>query len=1554
MRSSSYERLPNESELNEARQIMQSSHYTEDLGLGDDLGSYQVRPPTYYGEGPFDPPSSEDEGESLLEKEVNEPQSPGRAERGDAELDWRNRPEKRSSSLRALLYSLVALVSLAGVIGIIAATSYPGSSLRGTGFKRITMDHIFNGTFLPDAYRLHWVPEAGDGVFSILQDGYIKLVDLKTNSTKNLVARQDVKDENGQPLLWMKWQLSADMKYILLKAHERKQWRWSSFGNYYVHHIETKKTHPIIPPTNPPVTSYATWSPTGKSIAYVADNDLYIKPSASPSTSPIRITTSGNASLFHGVPDWVYEEEIFSGDYALWWSPDSSKIAFLAFDETLVDEYKFPVYNPTGNANEVVPYTNDVVMKYPKPGYNNPLVSVHIFDLARYLANDTAIANGFPAANSTLTLDWEKRQKPDNSVILEVAWVDNSTLLVKEVNRNADEGSVILFNLDAVDEESRSHGRVVRRLGKAGEEGDEGWIDNKQTIYPLPSSLSIADSNAYLDVVPTSEGYNHIALFSPAGSSSPQFLTSGKWEVTSGIKAIDSERRIVYFEAAHPSSIERHLYSVPLPSNNSSGLVEPAALTDVTKPSYYSADFSPQAGFYLLNYHGPSIPWQKVVQVNDTAFQYVLTTNERLLNASRQYEVATVLHSTILSDGYELNVKEIRPPRMDDSGRTKYPVLFRVYGGPQSQLVDLKFNRDWHDFLVCGLQYIVVIVDGRGTGFKGRKLRNPVKGNLGYWETIDQINAAKVWASRGYTDPKRIGIWGWSYGGFMSSKVVEANAGIHSLAMAIAPVTSWRLYDSIYTERYMNLPDLNPGGYVNASISNVTGFQHVEYLLAHGSADDNVHFANSAHLLDMLTEAQVRSFRFRMFTDSDHSITRRGAQREVYEYMTRFLTERWGKGGRRRGCHPTSEISLNVLPMSFPVSLTFPPSVDPVMVGPPNIPKAFKERPRGLWKARVTAARASANNIPDRKEKSPRPISDIDDDSPKTPSSLSSHPPRPVKKQRTDSSSDSYSSSSDEEEGVYYWDFSRRCSRHRDRVSKWTTRAKIMDTSSTASRGMSQDERMTCDLDDWDDLKELFAKAAEQYEGDDASETIPLLRGVIHECHRFLIFYPDPSVLFSNQPSQPELFLFPKEKYTLPSSEQILNVVQTPSSKIGEQSARRERKCKCVELPTAFHAILGTALFLFGNLIAQDPSLALEGEPTVPTSYWLAALDVFETGENLPSRTSGMKQCDAPEDWRMAVVWGRTLVCLADELVSRQIQAKQEGIDLSTVGLDISEPQWPPESPFFTIAAQRQPITRRMSFNTATPNDLLVLAMDQFSRGIFHMPHPQYHLAQTVAPSGSSNSQSSSSFRSLSSSSPSNPTLTSAVQAVPNQGYFSRAKELYTIASEVLLVAEKLENPPEREYWARWADSVFNQMKMEADKDSWRQLILRSRGRCWLVVGSATVEEIEAALERGEMNVLKSEDAIDAREGLAMAISFYERAKGSARDAETGDVISVEDADAEADDLQPLLTEALLTLANLTEDSKEREELYARAKVEAGMDLDFELDADEDMVDATS
>ncbi|TFK48488.1 hypothetical protein OE88DRAFT_1664326 [Heliocybe sulcata] len=279
----------------------------------------------------------------------------------------------------------------------------------------------------------------------------------------------------------------------------------------------------------------------------------------------------------------------------------------------------------------------------------------------------------------------------------------------------------------------------------------------------------------------------------------------------------------------------------------------------------------------------------------------------------------------------------------------------------------------------------------------------------------------------------------------------------------------------------------------------------------------------------------------------------------------------------------------------------------------------------------------------------------------------------------------------------------------------------------------------------------------------------------------------------------------------------------------------------------------------------------------------------------------------------MAIVWGRTLVCLADEKISRSMQARREAEEAGQVyssfmaydSFMAEEPKWPEDSIFFAIAQRRPPVTRRMSLASASANDIMMLAMDQFSRGIFHMPHAQSSHTHHFHCSSSSHAAESASF--------------------------SRPKELFTIASEVLNLAERLDSASERQYWASWADSVFNQMKMEVDMDSWRGPITSARGRCWLIMGSAKVDEMESALERGESGVLRSEDAEEAREGLAMAISFFERAKGSS-------------VQSEQEELQSLLAEALLTLANLTIDNNKREELYSRAQAEGGDQVILELE----------
>lgn len=256
------------------------------------------------------------------------------------------------------------------------------------------------------------------------------------------------------------------------------------------------------------------------------------------------------------------------------------------------------------------------------------------------------------------------------------------------------------------------------------------------------------------------------------------------------------------------------------------------------------------------------------------------------------YSIPTVEYTTIKNaNGDNMNAKIVYPPNFDPS--KKYPVLMNPYGGPNSQTVNMKYNVGFMYFLTSN-DVITLIVDGRGTGFKGRAYRTCVASHLGMYEIQDQIEAAKYMAKLEYVDSKRIGIWGWSYGGYVTSKVVEADSRVFSLAMAVAPVTDWKFYDTVYTERFMKTPVQNPVGYLNSAVTSMEGFKHVSFLMIHGTADDNVHFQNSAELVWHLTGAGIKDYTAQYYTDSDHSIYENGANSLVYGKMLTFLCDKWG------------------------------------------------------------------------------------------------------------------------------------------------------------------------------------------------------------------------------------------------------------------------------------------------------------------------------------------------------------------------------------------------------------------------------------------------------------------------------------------------------------------------------------------------------------------------------------------------------------------------------------------------------------------------------------
>jgi len=656
---------------------------------------------------------------------------------------------------------------------------------------------------------------------------------------------------------------SPDLKKVLIATDTKNVWRHSFTGIYWILDVDSQTAEPLDAKNPELRVQLAQWSPDSKSISYTSANNLFLRKVESQET--VQVTKDGGPEFFYGIPDWVYEEEVFGDNSATWWSSNGDFLAFLRTNETLVPEYPVQFFIDRPSGEEPAPgeesYPEVQQLKYPKSGAPNPFVDLLFFDVVKGDMFSVDIGGAF---------------EPENLLITDVLWA-NGQVLIKETNRVSDIMRVVLVDVTA------RTGKTVRTIDVG--EIDGGWfeISHDTTFIPADPGNGRPD-DGYLDVIIHEDG-DHIAYYSPMDAEKPIMLTSGKWEVDGGPKAIDLKQNLVYFVATKESAVQRHVYSVKLDGSD----LKP--LTDTSKEGYYGVSFSDKAGYALLTYRGPGIPQQKVISTpsNSESFNYLIEDNRELADKAKKHELPLVDIGTIEVDGVTLNYKERRPPHFNP--KKQYPVLFQQYSGPGSQSVDKTFSVDYQAFVAAGLGYVVVTVDGRGTGFMGRKHRVIVRKHLGQWEAHDQIAAAKLWADKKYIDASRMAIWGWSYGGFQTLKTLETDAGAtFRYGMAVAPVTDWRFYDSIYTERYMLTPQDNSDGYDGTAISNVTALsQNVRFLVMHGVADDNVHMQSTLTLLDKLDLARVENYDLHMFPDSNHGIYFHNANVVVYDKLTNWL-----------------------------------------------------------------------------------------------------------------------------------------------------------------------------------------------------------------------------------------------------------------------------------------------------------------------------------------------------------------------------------------------------------------------------------------------------------------------------------------------------------------------------------------------------------------------------------------------------------------------------------------------------------------------------------------
>ncbi len=744
--------------------------------------------------------------------------------------------------------------------------------------KKVTLDQVQQGFWAARHHAVSWIAGANGEDGLILEEdeaGKEYLVIENVRSRKEGSQTQDSRtlmkhrtfEVNGKTIWPIQTWPSPDLKKVLVMSDRRSNWRHSFTGLYWIFDVSMQKAQPLDPMHPEERIQLASWAPTSDSIVFTRDNNMFLRILSS--TALRQITDDGGEQLFYGVPDWVYEEEVFQTNRATWWANDGQYVAYLRTNESEVPEYpvQYFISRPSGEkpapGEEAYPEVRQI--KYPKAGAPNPVVDLEFYDVARDEVFSVDISGGFSDANR---------------LIIDVMWASSGNVLVRETNRESDKIRLVL-----VDVTTRS-GKVVRTQDVAALDG--GWIEPTgsygeptQDIRLIPADPTNGRPyDGYIDTV-IYDNFDHLAYFTPLDNSTPVMLTGGDWEVVDAPSAVDLKNNLVYFVATKQGPAERHIYSVKLDASDMKAMVR----TD--EPGYYSASFSSGAGYALLTYAGPSIPSQKVVSTptNPDYYEDVIEENKELAKSTTEYELPHKVYSNVSVDGYTLPVMEFRPPHFDPD--REYPVLFHLYGGPNSQTVDRRFNVGFESYVASNLDYIVVTVDGRGTGYIGRKARCIVRGNLGYYEARDQIETAKIWAKKSYVDSDRIAIWGWSYGGFMTSFALT-HSDTFKIGIAGAPVTDWRNYDSVYTERYMATPQNNAEGYENSSVVRAAGRLNARILLIHGATDDNVHLQNTMQLVYELQKAG-KQFELMIYPRSRHAVTEPLLLKHLRALMTDFI-----------------------------------------------------------------------------------------------------------------------------------------------------------------------------------------------------------------------------------------------------------------------------------------------------------------------------------------------------------------------------------------------------------------------------------------------------------------------------------------------------------------------------------------------------------------------------------------------------------------------------------------------------------------------------------------
>lgn len=711
------------------------------------------------------------------------------------------------------------------ILSLFILASYPIFAQENV----LTINDVTRGAYRFYSNTFDDITPMSDGeTYTAIKDGIIVKCSFATGETIETILAGP----------YYGFEMSPTEDKLLYYSDYQPIHRNSFYTRYYIYDIATKSKTPLYEES---WQQQATFSPDGKKVAFIVDNNILVKDLET--NQIIQVTTDGEInSIINGIPDWVYEEE-FSFNCAYEFSPDSKKIAYIKFNESEVREYTLQYYrmmSPSYDPDNLYPI--NFSYKYPKVGEKNSVVSVNVFDFA---------------SAQTETADLGKET---DIYVPKIQWTnDPNTLSIVRMNRKQNHLDLLAYNTD-------NHSTKVFFTMT-----DKYYIEEG-----VPQSIEFLSDNKSFLIQSEQSGYRHIYRYGMDGKLI-NAVTKGEKEVTDYL-GVDEKNKKVYYIGVGNNPTQTALYCADLSGKKTTRLSQ----NDGTNDAVFSSTFK----YYVNTFSNTTTP--AIITVNTSNGKQIKTieTNEGVKReAGRFGGPRREIFFWKNSHGDELSGYIIKPQNFDSTKR--YPVLVVGYNGPDYNYVNDDWEFGWNE-MIAQNGYIVASTDTRGTGRKGTNFRKCTYGKLGELETEDLAEFADYLAAKPFVDGSRLGIWGWSYGGFMAANAMTRTPGKYSLGIAVAPVTNWEYYDNIYTERYMGLPTENHDGYMKNSPTYYAQNLNGKFLLIFGSADDNVHPQNSLVFAEALVQAN-KQFDYMQYTNRDHSIYGGNTRVHLYTKMTDFI-----------------------------------------------------------------------------------------------------------------------------------------------------------------------------------------------------------------------------------------------------------------------------------------------------------------------------------------------------------------------------------------------------------------------------------------------------------------------------------------------------------------------------------------------------------------------------------------------------------------------------------------------------------------------------------------